>query len=178
MEDILWAYFQRLVEKMHGAPINSIQVVSLDGRVLAKSSPDIETIGIDIIRSIIGELDAKTPQRIIYNNSGDYTVIGTPLTADDELLGIVLVEAIHLKQGEQLADTIRTALETYIEHHNALQESPNETSRDEAIIKELLGPKTPDPEEDTISYKLFKSLKSLGFDLFLLRSVILIELVN
>lgn len=176
MEDILWAYFQRLVEKMHGAPINSIQVVSLDGRVLAKSSPDIETIGIDIIRSIIGELDAKTPQRIIYNNSGDYTVIGTPLTADDELLGIVLVEAIHLKQGEQIADTIRTALETYIEHHNALQESPNETSRDEAIIKELLGPKTPDPEEDTISYKLFKSLKSLGFDLFLLRSVILIEL--
>lgn len=176
MEDILGAYFQRLVAKVDKSAINSIQVVSRDGRVLAKSGSDAEEIAIGIIRAVIGELDVRVPQQIIYNNSGEYTVMGTPLMADDELLGVVFIEAINLKQGEQIAGTIRTALETYLEHHHALQENPNETSRDEAIIKELLGPRTPDLEEDTISYKLFKSLKSLGFDLFLLRSVVLIEL--
>lgn len=176
MEEILGVYFQRLVEKIDGTAVYSIQVVSRDGRVLVKSSSEIEEISMDVIRSVIGDLDVRTPQRIIYNNSGEYTVIGTPLIADGELLGVVLVEVINLKKGEQIAGIIRTALETYIEHHCALQENPNETSRDEAIIKELLGPRVPDLEEDTISYKLFKSLKSLGFDLFLLRSVILIEL--
>lgn len=176
MEDAFDTYFQRLVTKLDGSAINSIQIVSRDGRVLAKSNADRGDISVEIIRSVMAELNIKDPQKILYNNSGEYTIIGTPLMVEEQLMGIVLVEAIHLKAGEQIAAILRTSLETYMEHNNALQEKSNETSRDEVIIKELLGAKWHDLEEKVIPYKLFKTLKMFDFDLFLLRSVILIEL--
>lgn len=176
MDNIIGPYFLRLVEKVGQSAVGSIQVVSRDGRVLVKSSPSSEDINADIIRSIIRELNVKDPQRIIYNNSGEYTVVGTPLLTDHQLLGVVIVEGINLKESERIASTIRTSLETYIEHHNAMDENSNEKGRDETIIKELLEVRAHGLEEQSISYKLFKSLRSFGFDLFLLRSVVLIEL--
>ena len=176
MEDVFGGYFERLVAKLDGAAINSIQIVSRDGRILAKSDPDSKDIGIAIIRSVMEELNVKEPQKFLFNNSGEYTIIGTPLLVEEQLMGIVLVEAVNLKAGEQVASILRTSLETYMEHYNALQENSNETSRDEVIIKELLGARQNDLEEKVVSYKLFKTLKMFDFDLFLLRSVILIEL--
>lgn len=176
MDNVFSDYFPRLVEKMDVSAMRSIQVFSRDGRVLAKSGIGVADIDGSVIRSVIGELDAKNPQRILYNNSGAYTVIGTPLIVGGQLMGVVLIEAINLRQSEQIALTIRISLETYIEYQNTIQENFSSLSREETIIKELLHPRTQDLEEQTVSYKLFKLLKSLGFDLFLLRAVILIEL--
>lgn len=169
-------YFQRLVGKIDKSTMNSIQLVSRDGRIWAKSSADVEDIDLNIIQAVIRELAVEEPQRIIYNTAGEYTVLATPVSVEKQLIGIVLMEVINLKHGEQIAATMRTSLETYIEHQNARKEKPDESSRDEVIIKALLGLRAQELEEQVISYKVFKLLKSLGYDLFLSRSVILIEL--
>jgi carbohydrate diacid regulator len=175
MNNIIGSYFHRIVNKLDRSTIQNIEVISRDGQVLANSIHVQEGISPAIIRSIICELDINAPQQLIYNNSGEYTVIGTPLMSSNDLLGVILAEVRNLRKGEQMIATIRTSLETFIEHHQTLQEEVTATSRDEDIIHELLGTKKNELEEQ-ISYKLFKSLKTLGFDLFLLRSVILIEL--
>lgn len=176
MEDVFDAYFKKLIAKLDETAINSIQIVSRDGRVLVKSHADMPDISVEIVRSIMGELDIKDSQKILYNNSGEYTILGTPLMVEEQLMGIVLMEAINLKKGEQIAAILRTSLETYMEHYNALQEKANGTNRDEVIIKELLRTRRYDLEEKVIPYKLFKTLKKFDFDLFLFRAVILIEL--
>jgi len=177
LDEIFGAYFQRLVEKVDRAPLRSIQIASRDGEILAKANAnDGKYIPAAIIRAVIQELDIKNPRQIIYNNSGEYTVVATPLMVDAQLLAVIFVESVNLKHCEQVLTIIRTSLETYIEHHNARKEAASGTTREEAIIKELLAARQDDVEKPAISYKLFKSLKSLGFDLFLLRSVILVEL--
>lgn len=177
MDEVFGAYFQRLIEKVDQASLRSIQIASRAGEILAKTKTnDEEYIPAEIIRAVIQELDIKNSRQIIYNNSGEYTVVATPLVVDSQLLAVIFIESVNLKHCEQIITIIRTSLETYIEHQQAGKEAASETSREEAIIKELLAARQDDWEKPAISYKLFKSLKSLGIDLFLLRSVILVEL--
>lgn len=175
VDEIFGPYFQRLVEKVDRSSLRSIQIASRDGKILAKMNVyDDQNIPDDIIRAVIQDLDIKNPRRIIYNNSGEYTVVAAPLIVESQLLAVIFIEPINLKHCEQIIIIIKTSLETYLEHHNAKKEAVSDITREEAIIKELLAPRQ--DEKPAISYKLFKSLKSFGIDLFLRRSVILVEL--
>lgn len=176
MEQIFGTYFQSLVKKVDRSSLRSIQIASRDGQILAKATVDSEDIPIDMIRRVIQDLDFTDLQQIIYNNSGEYTVVATPIVIELQVIAIILIEAINLKHCEQIITIIRTSLETYIEYHNTQEEVFAEVSREEAIIKELLAVSSYDLGKQSLSHKLLKSLKSFGFDLFLLRSVILVKL--
>jgi sugar diacid utilization regulator len=176
LEQIFGSYFQRLVGKVDRSSLRSIQIVSRDGSILAKATASSDDIPIDIIRRIIQDLDFINLQKITYNNSGEYTIIATPIVIDLQVIAVILIESINLKHCEQIITIIRTSLETYIEYHNTQQEASTETSREEKIVKELLLVSSYDLGKRSLSHKLLKSLKSFGFDLFLLRSVILIKL--
>ena len=175
MEDIFGAYFQKLVEKVDRSSLRSIQIVSKEGRIVAKGNTESLNIPSHIIRSVIQELDIKNIREIIYNTSGEYTVIAAPMVIDNQLLAVIFIEAIQLKRCEQIVSLLRTSLESYIEYYRDWQSEQLETTFEEAIIKELLAVK-PDSSEPSISYSLFKSLKANGFDLFRLRSVVIVEL--
>jgi len=169
-------YFQRVVEKLDKGGIRNIQIVALDGRVMAKSNPRNEDLQEDSIRAMLRDLNITDLQRVLYDHTGEYTLVAVPLMTEAEPQGLVVVEALNLKQAEQALAVVRVALESFIEHRNAVHRGNEQDNRDEGIIRALLLHEQQKQGEDNISYKLFKSLKTYGFDLFLLRSVILIEL--
>jgi len=176
LEQIFGTYFQRLVRKVDRSSLRSIQIVSRDGEILAKDTANSEDIPRDIIYKVIQDLNCTDLHQLIYNNSGEYTVVATPIVIDLQVIAMILIEAINLKHCEQIITIIRTSLESYIEYHNTQEEAFTEVSREETIVKELLAVSSYDLGKQSLSYKLLKSLKAFGFDLFLLRSVILVKL--
>lgn len=176
MDEIFDGYFQRLLSKMDVHSTRKIQIAARDGRIIVKSDPELENISSSAIQSVFSKINLKDRNQLIFDNSGEYTVVATPLTVDWELMAIILVETLNLKQGETIAHIIKTSLEAYIEHRFTLRETLVERNKDESIIKELLDNRQLALEEQSISYHLFKTLKAQGLDLFLLRSVIIIHL--
>lgn len=175
MDAIIKTYFAKVVEKIDTSAVNTVQIISRDGQVIAKAKADDADMDEAILQAVIQTLDINNPKQITYDNSGEYTVVAAPVFIDRQLFAVIVVETMNLKNGEQVATTLRASLEAFIEHLAVQHGLSADMGRDAIIIKEILEAR-PNRLEDTVSYKIFKSLKTYNIDLFLLRSVILIQL--
>ncbi|QDR82473.1 PucR family transcriptional regulator [Sporomusa termitida] len=167
-------HFLRVLEKIDTSAVNAVQLIDRGGQIIAKSRAEAENIAEPIVQSMLQAVDDSKPRKILYDNSGEYTVVAVPVAVNLRLFALILVETMNLKSGEQVANTLRASLEAFIEHLAAQHQVEADTDRDAVIIKEILETET--GHLHTASYKIFRILKTYNIDLFLLRSVILIQL--
>lgn len=163
-------YAQKLIGRFSQSGIKHIHVTDQYGTVIASSQQDLLGTKCRTVLLALNDPDDFAPR---FTRSESLFEQVTPLLRQQQADGFVVVAAESDDKAKIAAQLVVASLEG-IAGHEAKQRKPGKrVSREELIVREIFSDRR--SEEDT-SGMSSRFLRKLGFDLLLLRSVILIEM--
>lgn len=168
--ELLNSFVQKLLEELSVNCECDILVINAAGSVIAYT----RNTNLDFFKHIIRQAaNGKPPSSVSFKKAEDlkscHPLLIYPVTLSSHSKGTIIISG-NTKASNKLANIIKTSIETMVEYTVNIDQARSRILHDEMLIKNILS-----GQDNQDINNMSSSLKKLGVDLSMLRSVILIE---